>query len=134
MQEKSWMRKEACALLADLNDAFTAKWSEHPSFEVMNSEVVTPIITYLEKRRRGFPTWDILKAVEHFKNINAIGYTFFFRDVLPKIQEVARTSAEADALIAAFLEHVLSIITRPIYAHMEQKGLMPTPLDILEKS
>lgn len=134
MQEKPWMGKEVCTLLTDLKDSFAAKWNEHPSFEVMNSEVVTPIIIYFEKRRRGFPAKDILNAVDYFKNINAVGYTFFFRDALPRIAAATQTSAEADALIAAFLEQMLSIITRPIYAHMEQKGLMPAPLDVLEKS
>lgn len=134
MEEKKWMGKEACTLLASISDTFNAKWKGHPSFEVMNSEIITPIIVYLERRRRGFPTKDILGAVDYFKNLNVLGYTFFFREALPKITAVAKTSAEADALIAALLDQMISIITQPIYAHMEQKGLMPSPLDILENS
>jgi len=120
--EKPWLTEDAKNLMAGLKEIALAQWSGYYSFEVLDHELISAALAYLEKRRRRLSTQDIIAFVEHYKNNNAIGYTFFFREILPKIFVFAKSDDEVDALVMMLLEDMFAIVAQPIYEAMEKKG------------
>jgi hypothetical protein len=130
--EKPWLDEDAKRLMASLKEIALAQWSGYYSFEVLDHEIIGAALAYLEKRRRSFTAKDIIASVDHNKSRNTIGYTFFFREILPKIFVFARTDDEADALVMILLEEMLAVIAQPIYETMKKKGLMPRNINMCE--
>lgn len=122
--EKRWLGGGGKMLMVGLRDEILFQCKKH-SASYTAQDFCMAMSSYFKDRKSGLSAKNIErpKKTARRKGESPASY-FFFRDILHEIIRFSRTDAEADALVMVLFEKILETISRPIYAHMEQKGLM----------
>ncbi len=93
------------------------------------------ILTYFAERQEGYTVEEIM--IGPFGSAPAPAYGGggeFIYGVFPMISAFKRTDAEADALVMVLFEEILKLISQPIYARMETRGLLSPNIDIFGRN